>query len=77
MKIRVYASAFCSFKHIDEDGCMELPEGAVLKDVVRKLRIPAIVSKLMAVSVNYQKVGMRTKLKDGDVVSFISNIGGG
>jgi 3'-phosphoadenosine 5'-phosphosulfate sulfotransferase (PAPS reductase)/FAD synthetase len=33
MKVKVNAPAFCSFKHIDENGYITLPEGATLNDV--------------------------------------------
>ncbi len=77
MKVKVIAPAFCSFKHIDENGYMILPEGATLNDVYKKLRVPLLFRKILFSSVNYERVKLRTKLKDGDVVSFLSVITGG
>jgi molybdopterin converting factor small subunit len=77
MKIRVYAASFCSFDDIDEDGYMVLPDGAVLDDVYQKLKVPWLFRKIVFATVNYRRVGLKTRLKDGDVVSFFSAMGGG
>ena len=77
MKIRVYAASFCSFEDIDKDGYMVLPEGALLEDLYKKLQVPWLMRRIVFATVNYEKVGLKTKLKDGDVVSFLSALGGG
>jgi molybdopterin converting factor small subunit len=77
MKVKVYAPAFCSFKHIDEDGNMVLPDGASLNDVYKKLRVPLPFRKLLFSAVNYRRVKLNTQLKDGDVVSFLAPLSGG
>ncbi|MBW2270296.1 MAG: MoaD/ThiS family protein [Deltaproteobacteria bacterium] len=77
MNVKVYASGFCSFKHIDEEGIMSLPEGASLNDVYKRLRIPLPFRKILFASVNYEQVRLNTKLKDGDVVSLLSPLAGG
>jgi molybdopterin converting factor small subunit len=77
MKIKVYAPSFCSFEHIDENGYMALPEGADLNEIYKKLRIPFPLRKLFFAAVNYRTVGLKTKLADGDVVSFFSGLAGG
>jgi molybdopterin converting factor small subunit len=77
MKIRVYAASFCSFDDIDEDGCMVLPEGALLEDLYKKLDVPWLFRRVVFATVNYKKVGLKTRLQDGDVVSFFSALGGG
>ena len=77
MKIRVYAASFCSFEEIDKDGHMELPEGAVLHDVYKRLRVPWLFRRIVFATVNYRRVGLETKLNEGDVVSFFSALGGG
>ena len=77
IKIKVYAPPFCSYKHIDENGAMTLPDDAALNDVYKKLRIPFPFRKIMFASVNYKNVGLKTRLKDGDVVSFFSGLAGG
>jgi molybdopterin converting factor small subunit len=77
MKIRVFAASFCSFEDIDEDGYMVLPDGAVLDDVYQKLKVPWLFRKIVFATVNYERVGLKTRLEDGDVVSFFSAMGGG
>jgi molybdopterin converting factor small subunit len=77
MKIRVFAASFCSFESIDEDGYMVLPDGAVLDDVYKRLQVPWLCRRIVFATVNYKKVGLKTRLKDGDVVSFLSALGGG
>ena len=77
MKIRVYAASFCSFEDIDEHGCMDLPEGAVLDDVYKRLQVPWLFRKIVFATVNYRRVSLNTRLQDGDVVSFLSALGGG
>ncbi len=77
MKVKVNAPAFCSFKHIDENGYITLPEGATLNDVYKKLHVPLLMRKILFSAVNYERVKLRTKLKDGDVVSFVTLISGG
>ncbi len=77
MKVKIYASGFCSFEHVDEDGFMDLPEGASLNDVYKKLRIPFPFRKILFASVNYEQVKLGTKLKDGDSVSLIAPPAGG
>ncbi len=77
MKVRVYAPTFCSFKHVDEDGYMTLPDGATLSDVYKKLGIPLVFRRLVFSSVNYKREEMNAKLKDGDVISFLLPFSGG
>ena len=77
MDVKVYASGFCSFEHIDEDGIMSLPEGASLNDVYKRLGIPFPLRKILFASVNYEHVKLNTKLKDGDVVSLLAPLAGG
>ncbi len=77
MKVKIYASGFCSFEHVDEDGFMNLPEGASLNDVYKKLRVPFLFRKVLFASVNYEHVRLNTKLKDGDIVSLLAPLAGG
>lgn len=77
MKIRVYAASFCSFEDIDEDGTMVLPDGAVLNDVYKRLKVPWFFRRIVFATVNYKRVSPETRLKDGDVVSFFSALKGG
>ena len=77
MRIRVYAASFCSFENIDRDGYIVLPDGAVLDDVYKRLQVPWLYRRIVFATVNYKKVSLKTRLQDGDVVSFLSALGGG
>jgi molybdopterin converting factor small subunit len=77
MKVKVYAPAFCSFDHLDDDNVMELPEGATLNDVFQRLKIPLPLRLFPIYTVNYEKAYLGTRLKDGDVVSFLTPLAGG
>lgn len=77
MRVKVYAPGFCSFKHIDEDGYMTLPDDARLHDVYKRLRVPRLFRKFLLSAVNSRQSKPDAKLKDGDVVSFLSPISGG
>ena len=77
MKIRVYAASFCNFEDIDKDGYMVLPDDAVLGDLFKKLQVPWLFRRIVIATVNYKKVSLNTKLRNGDVVSFFSALGGG
>ena len=77
MRIRVYAASFCSFENIDRDGYMVLPDGAVLDDVYKRLQVPWLYRRIVFATVNYKKVSLKTRLQEGDVVSFLSALGGG
>ena len=77
MKVKVHAPAFCSFKYIDEHGDMILPDQARLNDVYKKLRVPLPLRKLLFAAVNYRRAKLNTKLKNGDVVSFLTPLSGG
>ena len=77
MRVKVYAPAFCSLKHIDEDGYMTLPDDASLHDVYKRLRVPWPFRKLLLAAVNDEQSRPSRKLKDGDVVSFLAPVSGG
>lgn len=77
MKIKIYAPAFSCFEHVDENGCMILPENGTLNDAMERLRIPESFQKIMNASINHEKADLTEKLKDGDVVSFHSALWGG
>lgn len=77
IKVKVYAPAFSSFQHVDDDNFMELPAGATLKDVFRCLKIPLPLRPFLVCTVNYEKAGLNTPLDNGDVVSFFTPLAGG
>lgn len=77
MKIRVYAPPFADFRHVDQNGDLELEEGSALKDVFTMLKIPFAFGVVLFCKVNYGKASLDMKLKEGDVVSFFSPLAGG
>ena len=56
---------------------LDLPPGARLVSVYRRLKIPLVVQPLVICLVNYQRVKLNTQLKDGDVISFMLPLAGG
>lgn len=77
MKVKVYPGPFCRTDALDEDGFMDIEEGASVSEVIKKLNCSIPVRMLGLFMVNYKKVKLDTKLKDGDVISIITPIAGG
>ncbi|MFZ4616789.1 MAG: MoaD/ThiS family protein [Rectinemataceae bacterium] len=77
MRIRVYAPPFADFSRIDEEGFLELPEGASLGDLFRALKLPFHHGMVAFCMVNYEKSKLSRILAEGDTVSFISLLAGG
>lgn len=77
MKVKVYPGPFCKTEAIDEDGFIEVEEGATVADVINRLRCPFPIKVLGLYMVNYEKVKSSFKLKDGDIISIITPIAGG
>jgi molybdopterin converting factor small subunit len=77
MRIKVYAPLFGDAEQLDESGYLEMPAGARLRDLYRKLNIPLIMRNAVVCQVNYERCGSGTKLQDGDIVSFIGPLSGG
>jgi molybdopterin converting factor small subunit len=77
MKVKVYPGPFCRAEVLDEDGFMEIVEGMVLGDVIKKLGCSLPVRMLGLYLVNYEKAKLSTKLKEGDVISIITPLAGG
>lgn len=77
MRVKVYVGHFCITDSLDEDGYMELPEDAVVADVLKKLQYPLPLRMMGLFMVNYKKAKQNTKLKDGDIISVISPMAGG
>ena len=77
MRVQVYPPPFANMTNLDEDGMLDLPPGARLVSVYRRLKIPLVVQPLVICHVNYQRVKLNTQLKDGDVISFMLPLAGG
>jgi len=77
MKVKVYAPAFLNGDEIDEMGNLDVPTGATLRDVYKKLQVPLLLRPVLICRVNYEKSRLDRKLQEGDVISFLFPISGG
>lgn len=77
IRVRVTAPPGCSRKRLDERGWMELPDGARLSDVLRAIRMPKILARILMVSINGAAATPDTELTNGDSVAFFSIVSGG
>jgi len=77
MRIKVYAPMFGDTERLDDNGFLELPEGAMLRDLYKKLKIPLLLRNSLVCMVNYEPGKAGQKLVDGDTVSFIGPLFGG
>jgi molybdopterin converting factor small subunit len=77
MRVKIYAAGYCSFEYIEDDGFMDLPDGATVNDVFAKLGIPRFLRRLPFAAVNYVQARPGTELTDGDVVTLIGAVSGG
>lgn len=77
IRVRVTPPPGCCRDRLDDRGWMELPEGARLSDVLREIRLPHIIARILMVSINGEIVKPDRQLCDGDSIGFISVITGG
>jgi hypothetical protein len=77
VKVRVYAPPLADPSAIDADGCVELPEGATLGELLARLRVPLKPLAVLLCMVNWRRAGLRTVLRAGDVVGFAGLLPGG
>lgn len=77
MKVKVYTGPFLNADDLDEEGFIYLEAGATLADFYKKMNIRFPLTRLGLCTVNYKKVKMNTKLKDGDIISFFTPLAGG
>lgn len=78
MKIKVFPPPFCNHDVLDERGWLTMEEGATLKDVLKLIRLPRPLAKIMMVKLNGLKPeSMSVQLRDGDVIGFFAFITGG
>lgn len=78
MRVKVYAPVIGADTDIlDDFGYLELPEGAVLRDVYKSLKIPWALRRILLCTVNYRLEKFSKELADGDSVSFIGPVAGG
>ncbi|MDE0186648.1 MAG: MoaD/ThiS family protein [Candidatus Poribacteria bacterium] len=81
MKVKVKYFAVCREMFNRDEEEMELPDGAVLMDVLKRLErewpeIPEYY-EVMQMSVNWEYATEQTELSDGDEVALIPPVTGG
>ena len=81
MKVKVKYFAVCREMFNRDEEEMELPDGAVLMDILKRLEeewpeIPEYY-EVMQMSVNWEYATEMTKLSDGDEVALIPPVTGG
>jgi len=81
MKVKVKYFAVCREMFNRDEEEMELPDGAVLMDVLKRLEAewPEIPEyyEVMRMSVNWEYATEQTELSDGDEVALIPPVTGG
>lgn len=77
MRIKVYAPAFIDHSLLDKNGFLEVEESATVNKVFGLLKVPLILRPMMFYTVNYDRVKLSTRIKEGDVISIIVPISGG
>jgi molybdopterin converting factor small subunit len=77
MRVKVYPLPFLKDDALDEMGNLEIPDGATLRDVYKKLQVPLLLRPVLLCSVNYEKSSLDRVLQEGDVISFFFPITGG
>ena len=77
MKVKVIPPPGCDRSLLDEKSWMEVPEGADLAYVLKKISCGRLKAKLLLVSVNGERSHLDRKLHEGDVVGFFMPVTGG
>ena len=73
MKVKVIAPV--DITCLDGEGCLEIPSGSRVRDVIRKTGFRW--GMILPVSVNGQQVGRSHILKEGDIIVFVFPMSGG
>jgi molybdopterin converting factor small subunit len=77
IRVKVYAPGFINHDSIDPNGYVDLEEGDSIGQLYQKLKLPLALRFIMICSVNYGQARLSTRLKDGDIVTFLFPISGG
>lgn len=75
--IRVRLVAPFELDGIDSDGCVDLPDGARVRDLFMRVRGLPLYARFLPVAVNGDQVNRSHRLRDGDMVLFIMPVSGG
>lgn len=75
--IRVKLVAPFELEGIDSEGCVDLPDGARVKDLLSRVQGLPLYARFLPIAVNGDQVERSYRLKDGDMVLFIMPVSGG
>lgn len=77
IKIKVFDPfGLCKGK-IDDRGWIEVEDGTTLGEAVKWLGLSRVLSKIMMVRLNGEKMPYDTPLKEGDAIGYFSLVSGG
>ena len=78
MRIEFHGPPMCDFSQFRKDGTVEVPDGMTLKKFLKFVKLPTIWRKVFPLLLNYDEVtDINVVLKDGDIVSAFTPLGGG
>jgi molybdopterin converting factor small subunit len=77
MRVKVFAPFFADRSCLEADGWITVEDNCSLTDVLKMMRFPKALAKMMMVSINGVRSATDTVLEDGDVVGFFTLISGG
>lgn len=77
IRVKVFPPYGCDRSALDERSWVEIPEDSTVRDVLKIIRLNPLKAKLLLVSVNGERAHLSQKLKDGDVIGFITPVSGG
>lgn len=77
MRIKIIPPLGCDRSALDERSWTEMKEGSTVNDALKLIKCNPIKAKLLLISVNGERVSLKTELHDGDVVGFFSPVSGG
>lgn len=77
MQIKVYPPMFIKTTNISDEGFVQLSEDACVIDLLKRIKVPISLSRLLMCSVNYKPAKLRQPLNEGDTVTFLNIVSGG
>lgn len=77
IKIKVFDPFGLCKEKLDERGWVEVAEGTTFGEAVKWLGLSMLISKIMMVRLNGQKMPYDTLLKEGDAIGYFSLVSGG
>ena len=77
MRVKIIPPLGSDRSALDERSWAEMKEGSTVRDALKLIKCNPVKAKLLLMSVNGERVSLRTELHDGDVVGFFSPVSGG